>query len=246
MKSGYFFLISAVIHFALIATLFFLPGYTYDSRRIVNIVEVDLVSPINTQTEKTVQTPKKTKTAKTTKKPHEKKAIKKAVKKVPVAKKADPKKAEIKQKETEENQMANVSESIERIKKEINDNAPKKEANEANQTIDRQYGFSSGGKIANNVTSLYQAEIAYKIQQNWIFSEQIAGEKKDLKTLLVITIMKNGEVKNIGFKQRSGNRYYDESAYKAVMKASPLPRLPEAFQTETYKVGLAFTPSGIE
>jgi colicin import membrane protein len=61
---------------------------------------------------------------------------------------------------------------------------------------------------------------------------------------LKIKILANGEIKEIRFEKRSGNRYLDESAYKALMKTNPLPPLPKGFKL--YEVGLIFTPKGLK
>ena len=51
------------------------------------------------------------------------------------------------------------------------------------------------------------------------------------------------EVRGRWFKDRSGNSYLDDSAYRAVMKSNPLPPLPRGYNA--YTVALVFTPSGL-
>jgi colicin import membrane protein len=93
---------------------------------------------------------------------------------------------------------------------------------------------------------LYQAEIAYKIQHNWAFAEQLAGGRTDLEVALGIKILPDGEIEEIWFDQRSGNRHLDESAYRAIQKSSPLPPLPPDLFPQHYIVGLRFGPRGIK
>ncbi len=108
-------------------------------------------------------------------------------------------------------------------------------------------GVPAGGRLTGRLATeilMYQQEISYHIRNNWVFSEELAGKRVDLETRLRIKIMANGEIKDVWFEKRSGNRYLDESAYKAVVKSSPLPVLPRGYQY--YNVGLIFTPSGLQ
>lgn len=91
---------------------------------------------------------------------------------------------------------------------------------------------------------VYQQEIAYHIRNNWVYPEQLAGQRRDLEARLVISIMINGEIKDVRFEKRSGNSYLDDSAYKAVVKSNPLPALPKGYQF--YNVMLGFTPAGLQ
>jgi len=93
---------------------------------------------------------------------------------------------------------------------------------------------------------IYQAEIAYQIQRNWAFAEQLTGGRKDLEVALGIKILPDGKIDDIWFDQRSGNRHLDESAYRAIQKSSPLPPLPPDLFKDHYIVGLRFGPGGIK
>lgn len=101
-----------------------------------------------------------------------------------------------------------------------------------------------GGQVRTQL-NYYQAEIIFHIQKNWAFPEHLAGLHDELETVLVVKIMPDGEIKDIWFEKRSGNRYLDESAYKAVVKSNPLPPLPKEYVAPFYEVELGFTPSGL-
>ena len=103
----------------------------------------------------------------------------------------------------------------------------------------------SSGEIADGVR-IYQAEISYQVQKNWAFSEQLAGADKDLEVLIGIRIAPDGRITDTWFDQRSGNRHLDESAQRAIVKASPLPPLPKGVFDGEYEVGLRFGPEGIK
>ncbi len=92
---------------------------------------------------------------------------------------------------------------------------------------------------------IYKAEIPHQIQKNWSFSKQLAGGRADLVAWLVIEVRPDGAISDIWFEKRSGNRYFDDQAFKAVRKSNPLPPLPNGYTRPYFNVGLRFTPSGL-
>jgi len=107
-------------------------------------------------------------------------------------------------------------------------------------------GALTTGYLALKPIDIYKAEIPYHIEKNWAFSEQLTGGDTDLIAVVVIKIMQNGEIKDIWFEKKSGNSYFDESAFKAVKKSDPLPELPKEYFKPYYNLGLIFTPSGLK
>ena len=106
-------------------------------------------------------------------------------------------------------------------------------------------GQVSGGKLAE-IIDIYRVEIAYQVQRNWAFPDQLAGGRSDLQTLLVFKVMPNGEIKDLFFTDRSGNSHFDESAFRAVMKANPVNPHPKSISRAYVQMGLRFTPEGIQ
>ena len=182
--------------------------------------------------------------------PPKKTVPKKNAKKV----KKEAKKEEKKENKIQENsevELAKVKNAIEKIRESMAENQPTdNSSNSISDTKEGEGGFSSQkngrpGSIIGDIVTAYQAEVAWQIEQNWFFSEHTVG-KQNIKAILIVEIMKNGEIKELYFETKSGSPYLDDSAYKAVLKSNPLPPLPEAFGVSTYKLGLTFTPSGIE
>lgn len=106
-------------------------------------------------------------------------------------------------------------------------------------------GASGKGKPTSELQKIYHMEVAYHIQKNWAFSEQLAGEKGDLYNMVAMKIMRNGVIKDIWFDSRSGNEYLDDSAYKAILKSSPLPPIPEGIGGDYIELGFRFGPKGL-
>lgn len=154
------------------------------------------------------------------------------------------------EKNTARTREKTLASALARLKKEVRRQGPavglKREA-AAGKTFPGATGGQSGlSPRALQQIDIYKAEVAYEIQKHWAFSEQLAGDTPGLEAVLVIKILPNGTISDIWFEKRSGNRYLDESAYKAVQKSNPLPRLPEGYLRPFYNLGLVFTPSGLK
>lgn len=153
---------------------------------------------------------------------------------------------------SEESRPTPVSEAINRLKNSIGkmeaiDQVKNKISSGVNdhQAIDPNTGPGRGSKEELKLIDIYRIEIAYQIQKNWAFSEQLAGRSNNLQASLVFKVMPNGEIKDIWFTDRSGNNYLDESAYKAIIKSNPVAPHPAGVGLPYVNVGLRFTPKGV-
>jgi TonB family protein len=88
----------------------------------------------------------------------------------------------------------------------------------------------------------YYTEIWAKIRGHWAMPAGILP-KRQIETVINARILRNGAVVDVGFERRSGNRYFDESAERAVKKASPLPPLPPWVRGESIEIGIRFRSS---
>ena len=102
-----------------------------------------------------------------------------------------------------------------------------------------------GGREVSDLKDIYRVEIAYRVQKNWAFSEQLAGSNKNIRASLVFKVMPNGEIRDIFFTDRSGNSYLDDSAYKAIVKSNPVDPHPAGLRSAYVEVGLRFGPEGL-
>ncbi|KJS28514.1 MAG: hypothetical protein VR64_24365 [Desulfatitalea sp. BRH_c12] len=106
-------------------------------------------------------------------------------------------------------------------------------------------GFGTGGNQEGEAVDLYRLEVAFTINKNWAFSEQLAGVSDNLVVLIVFKVMPDGRIEDIFFTDRSGNAYLDDSAYKAIVKSSPVKPHPEGLRARYIEMGLRFTPQGV-
>lgn len=106
--------------------------------------------------------------------------------------------------------------------------------------------FSPGGTQEGEAIDIYRLEVAYAINKNWAFSDQLAGAGDKLQVLIYFKVLPDGTIEDINFNDRSGNPYLDESAYKAVVKSSPVKPHPPGLNQPYVIVGLRFTPQGVQ
>jgi colicin import membrane protein len=106
-------------------------------------------------------------------------------------------------------------------------------------------GYGPGGTARRQLELLdiYNAEIWDRIRRNWAFSQEMTGNRESLEAVVIVKIMRDGEIRDIWFEKRAGDSYFDDSVLKAVKKSNPLPPLPEGFLKPYYEVGFRFNLS---
>jgi len=156
------------------------------------------------------------------------------------------------QKKVEKSKSDSVNQALEALKTKV----AQTEANAkgTNQNLKSATGTAgggisgatgSGGQRALDLIDIYKIEVAFQVERHWAFSEQLAGDGRALQSSLVFKVLPSGEVTDIRFTERSGNSYLDESAHKAIVKASPVSPHPEGVKALYVTVALRFTPQGI-
>ena len=100
---------------------------------------------------------------------------------------------------------------------------------------------SSGGGDVNDKMGPYYSAIWSRIKGQWVFPGLQPGDSWE--TVIHVTILRSGAVTGINFEKRSGNRYFDDSALKAIQKASPFPPLPAGIGGGSLDVGIRFLSS---
>ncbi len=157
------------------------------------------------------------------------------------------------EKKVKESRPSQIAEAINRLKDKVDQtekdrrNKAQKEARTGRSPLwAGMDGSGSGKEELGGLIQIYKLEIAYRVQKNWAYAEQLAGRQSELKALLVFKVMPDGEIKDVFFTDRSGDSYLDESAYKAVIKSNPVPPHPKGLVRPFIIVGLRFTPQGVK
>lgn len=89
----------------------------------------------------------------------------------------------------------------------------------------------------------YYNMVGGMIQSAWAYPSE---KKEGLTAWLQLKITRNGELKAVLVEKTSGNTLFDESALRAVKKASPFPPVPEEMEGTFLEVGLRFCPGGCD
>ena len=255
----FFWVLSTVCHVILFGTLIFVPSFEMKRKSTLSVINVSMVTlpahkkvperQVQPPTEKAalqnVQvsriTPKSVPTT-----PAEK--IKKSLKKETFRPSRVLKQTITRmEKEIEESRPDQINQALDHIKSRVEKT---EEFNPQNKQAVKGPAAVGGAEVDRKrmleLIDIYRVEIAYQIQQNWAFSEQLAGGRTDLVAELAFTIMPNGEIRDIWFDKRSGNTYLDESAKKAILKSNPVRPHPPGIVKPLITVGLRFTPQGVK
>ena len=255
--------ISMVFHVVLFAALVYVPGqdrYRSFAPSVINVSIVALPSPQSLPSKESVEVgDKRVPISRSKSVPKENEAASKAVSVAPskYKPKTSLKKKTFKastvvkhaiskiEEQVEQSRAEPVTRAIDSLRRTVGD-TEKNRVDGSDQTASiRSDASGMQGQRASELMDIYKAEIPYHIQNNWVFSEQLAGGHTDLVAWLVIEIRQDGSLRDLWFEKRSGNRYFDEQAFKAVKKSDPLPPLPKGYSRPFFNVGLRFTPSGL-
>jgi len=101
---------------------------------------------------------------------------------------------------------------------------------------------SRGNSEINMKMKVYYSVVWSMIKENWALPKGILPDD-NLKAIIEAKILRNGSVSHLNFEKRSGNTYFDESAIKAIRKASPFPPLPEWLDERYIDLGIRFHSS---
>ncbi|MCI5178740.1 MAG: cell envelope integrity protein TolA [Candidatus Electrothrix sp. AW3_4] len=105
-------------------------------------------------------------------------------------------------------------------------------------------GGSGGEQINPEVLNQYAASLKGRISSHWKLPE-IVKKKSNLRTVIALTVRRNGTIKDMWIEQKSGDNFFDQSVKKALRSAEPLPRFPDLMDKSTLEFALNFTPQGL-
>lgn len=94
----------------------------------------------------------------------------------------------------------------------------------------------------NAQTKEYIGVVWSRVKNNWTMSQALLP-KENIETIIDVKISRNGALEHMGFEKRSGNRYFDDSALRAVKKSSPFPPLPYWIMDKSIEIGIRFHSS---
>ncbi len=175
--------------------------------------------------------------------------VKKVPKKVPdQQKRAEKKTVKEKPKESKQNvpqkQPTDFERTLERLRQKVQQGPP---SDLYRRSGPGRFGQGEGEYGAPmGPYERYLVEVVTIIRRNWSFTPQLIGQKGDIKAYLALTIEPGGAISNIRLDRGSISGYFNDTVVKAVQKSSPLPPVPEEVGRKALRIGLVFTPQGIE
>jgi len=92
----------------------------------------------------------------------------------------------------------------------------------------------AGGK---GIQNLYILKAQRKISAHFFVPPGFEGDSPELKTIILIKINEDGDLKHIEILESSGNEIYDDQAYAAVKNSAPFGPVPEEFKKLFEEVG---------
>ncbi len=106
-------------------------------------------------------------------------------------------------------------------------------------------GVASGAPsgIMSIKHKLYYNLIWQRIRSVWVLPEEALRGKKNLETIIAIRLAKDGQIEEMYFEKKSGDLDLDESCWRAIKKANPLPPLPPGLEGDKLDLGVRFTPA---
>lgn len=105
---------------------------------------------------------------------------------------------------------------------------------------DGEYGAPMGPE------ERYLVEVVTIIRRNWSFTPQFIRENGEVRAYVALTIDPGGVISNITLDRGSVSKYFNDTVVKAIEKSSPLPPVPQEVSNGPMRIGLVFTPQGIE
>jgi colicin import membrane protein len=139
--------------------------------------------------------------------------------------------------DTREKSAKEVSKAIDDLKKKM---AADPRAKQTPVTTD-EVGPGNAAGETDEMTAYYGAMWS-RIKAKWAFPGGLLP-RNDLVAVVHVRIMKNGATEGVSLEKGSANSFFNESAIKAVKKASPFPPFPAGIRDASIEVGIRFHSS---
>ena len=90
--------------------------------------------------------------------------------------------------------------------------------------------------------SYYLEAVEGKVSRSW-FGTAVSGSQ-GLRCVVYFRLQRDGSIDDVRIEQSSGNRYFDDSAVRAVRSSAPFPPLPRAFSGSYLGIHFVFVQKG--
>lgn len=135
------------------------------------------------------------------------------------------------------------SDKMQPLKKQETDRSQIEKAIQAIREKEQSQAKAQGqaGSPAGDMSQIdeYSRFVWLKIKENWTLPASLMPSES-ITTIIEARIGQSGVLEYAGFEKRSGNRYFDDSALRAVQKSSPFPPLKGWTDRRSIEIGIRF------
>jgi len=128
---------------------------------------------------------------------------------------------------------AKIAEALKRVRDDL------KDSNLLASKGSSPYGGLTGAAGSLEYSAYYD-QIYERIRQNWSPPENYDPSAEDIVTVVSLSILPDGKIEKSWVEKSSGDRYFDESVMRAILKSDPLPPPPNGIMTNLLELGLRF------
>ncbi len=257
-------LVSGLVHLmlALVATFLSFPGrtiHTYRPQYHVRLIGPENLPPGGPKSTERIATPAplpppppKVQPKKEEQKPapvvQEQKEEKPKVvtkpqeKPAPVQPRPKPSQQSAQRSETQSSKVDTINEAVRRIQQDVAQRKLMASAKGTGSPIAGAGGGLTGGMGSLEYNAYYD-QISMRIWENWIPPHTYDPKTERYKTIVRIRILPDGTIEQNYIERSSGNRFFDESVMRAILKSNPLPPPPSGFATSSLEIGFIFDSS---
>jgi colicin import membrane protein len=86
----------------------------------------------------------------------------------------------------------------------------------------------------------YYDQVERRVRENWIPPTSMESDRRDVMTVVSITLLPDGRVLESFVEESSGDPLFDQSVMRALLKSTPLPPPPIGLRQNRYELGLRF------
>lgn len=105
-------------------------------------------------------------------------------------------------------------------------------------------GPRDGDASVDAATREYLIRLTNHIQAHWSLPNLPTWDK-DLLAVIVITVRRDGSLRNSEFEMRAENMYFNQIVQKTIQEAAPMPPFPAALRQNEMEIGLRFRPGEV-
>jgi len=99
------------------------------------------------------------------------------------------------------------------------------------------------GRVASALLGMYGNRVKEAISREWAMPD--VAKPQGLEARLIVVVSRDGKVLDLRIEKSSGNSLFDDSAVRAVRRASPLPALPPVIAEPRMELAIRFRPEGL-